>query len=335
MLRGTTRLLAPQQQWGRPAGRPAEAARTVTSMLMCLPTPMCFNHVQMMSARSFLALAAAALLATCVAGECSLFICALPFATQLACLFWITACLSAMQLATQTPGAAHRARMPPPPTSKRAPRGPPPAGALPAEPFANEGGPEFMDGATYSLGKDGKVAAMGIIADDGYVSAGVVNGTLLAERAVYSSWECDAENPGAGGAAACTAVLPLPPGATPDCTRRLAAVHALTLLCGAPSLAQASTRLCSKKPSPMRPAPVSQLLRVHAQSEHRRRAAASHLHCTRIHNLLFWPLQWLRRSSCASMAPSPRPRTSGERLRVQCSAASSSRPMGKDRRSPL
>lgn len=37
---------------------------------------------------------------------------------------------------------------------------------------------------------------MALVSSDGYVAAMAVNGTLLAERGVYTSWECDKERPG-------------------------------------------------------------------------------------------------------------------------------------------
>ena len=40
------------------------------------------------------------------------------------------------------------------------------------------------------------MAAVALVADGGYVAATRANGTLLAERGVYTSWECDRERPG-------------------------------------------------------------------------------------------------------------------------------------------
>lgn len=73
-----------------------------------------------------------------------------------------------------------------------------PPGALPPGPFANEGGPAFINGATYLLDEEGQIAAVALVADNGYVAGIQVNGTLLAERGVYTSWECDQERPGEG-----------------------------------------------------------------------------------------------------------------------------------------
>ncbi|KAI7838479.1 hypothetical protein COHA_007742 [Chlorella ohadii] len=69
------------------------------------------------------------------------------------------------------------------------------SGALPG-PFANEGGPSFINGATFLLDEAGGIVAVALVADDGYVAGIQSNGTLLAERGVYTSWECAADMPG-------------------------------------------------------------------------------------------------------------------------------------------
>jgi len=66
--------------------------------------------------------------------------------------------------------------------------------ALPAQAFANPGGPPFLNGPSYHWNAStSSVVTMGITFEGNYSFAYTESGALLTELGIYTSWECGKE----------------------------------------------------------------------------------------------------------------------------------------------